>query len=176
MLRRELGQLAKLLRNVFSPESRHPKVPLHGVHMGKYSGKLLTKSAGLTGEGGAGPEADDAVRMAAEDVVTPGVQLRGLDQPDGEIVPHVTPESPASEPVGQACLPSSSVTGLDVPEPPHAVQEGQGIVGGGQEHVDQEAEAGGAKHQERKEVGGDCRHLGYPVKNSHLDSLDYNSA
>ena len=96
--------------------------------MRKYSGKLLAESAGFTREGGAGSKADDAVRMTAQGVIPPGVQLCRLDQSDGEVFSHVTPESPAPEPVDQACLPPPGVARLDVPEPPDTVQEGQGDV------------------------------------------------
>ena len=109
--------------NSFVPKPWHPQVALDRVDVGKDAGKLAAEVLGLGGEGRDGAEADDAVRVAAEDVVVRGVEVRGLDQADREVVTKVSPDSQPPHPGHQPRPPAASVAGLHVPQPPGQVHQ-----------------------------------------------------
>ena len=115
-------------------------------------GELGAEVLRLRGEAGDGPEADDAVRVAAEDGVLPGVELPRLDQFDGEVVSQVSPEGPAPDPGDPGRPPPARVAGLDVQQPPEDVEEADPVVVREEDVVEQEGESGRAHDQEGEQV------------------------
>lgn len=93
----------------------HEELSLQGEQKGPDAGKLFTKAGGLGGKIEKGAEAEDPMRMDAEDVVPGGVQLGRLHQRDGKVVTVPVPDAPASHALG---APAAAIGRLLVIAPP----------------------------------------------------------
>lgn len=152
------------------PQERCVEVHLEGQSVELYPVEPVVESCGVGHEVSPSTQADHAVRMIRKDVVFPRIQLRRLDELDGEVIDEVLPQACVPERC-RPCLGSDGLSGSK--EHPGEVHghDCSGLSGRQEQRYGEHPSEQRTERASHEEQNGEVFHRPFPPRLLHGVSL-----